>query len=160
MLDDLHRKKFLEVLAETDNISFSAKAISYTPEHVRVLIKENPEFAAQVEEAQEQAIDKLLLEARRRAHDGTKKPVFWQGWQTGYILEYSDSLLMFLIKGKREEFRDKVKFSGDKENPIEVKGTIALVDFDPNDPESIRRAHEAVFGAPEALTVIKGGSRA
>ena len=67
---------------------------------------------------------------------------------------------MFLIKGKREEFRDKVKFSGDKENPIEVKGTIALVDFDPNDPESIRRAHEAVFGAPEALTVIKGGSRA
>ena len=59
----------------------------------------------------------MELEARRRAVKGTDKPVFQRGEQVGTIREYSDTLLMFLLKAnKPEKFRDNfdaMKLVGD-----------------------------------------------
>ena len=42
--------------------------------------------------------------------EGTKKPVFHQGKRVGGVQEYSDTLLIFLLKGTRpKKFRDNMK---------------------------------------------------
>ena len=43
--------------------------------------------------------DALEAEARRRAVEGVRKPVFYQGVICGWVGEYSDTLLIFLLKG-------------------------------------------------------------
>ena len=71
--------------------------------------QEIPEFLALYTLAKDDAIDQLLHAARTRAVDGVRKPVFYRGKRCGYVPEYSDSLLMFLLKGlKPETFRDRV----------------------------------------------------
>lgn len=74
-------------------------------------------FATRWADAIENAVDIMELEARRRAVKGTDKPVFQRGEQVGTIREYSDTLLMFLLKAnKPEKFRDNfdaMKLVGD-----------------------------------------------
>jgi hypothetical protein len=69
-----------------------------------------PEFKAAFEQAAEDATDLLEEEARRRAVEGVPEPHFYEGVACGYVQKYSDSLLMFLLKGKREAYREKRSF--------------------------------------------------
>lgn len=67
-------------------------------------------FAAAWDDAIEAATDALELEARRRAVEGTDRPVFYQGGEVGYVREYSDTLLIFLLKAHRpKKFRERVE---------------------------------------------------
>lgn len=66
-------------------------------------------FKELYDQAVEDAADVLEEEARRRAVDGVNKPVFQGGKRVGVICEYSDALLMFLLKGKRPRvFRERM----------------------------------------------------
>lgn len=66
-------------------------------------------FKALYEQAREDAADLLEEEARRRAVNGVDKPVFYRGGRCGLIREYSDTLLIFLLKGKRPDvYRERV----------------------------------------------------
>jgi hypothetical protein len=68
-------------------------------------------FARAWEDALEQGTDSLEDEARRRALQGVEKPVFREGRQVGTVTEYSDTLLIFLLKARRpEKFRDRARF--------------------------------------------------
>lgn len=59
--------------------------------------------------AEELAGDVLEFEARRRATEGTLRPVFQQGQLVGYVNEYSDMLMALLLKGRRRNvFGDKL----------------------------------------------------
>lgn len=60
----------------------------------------DPEFAALWREAYAIGADALEAEAQRRAMKGTTRPVFHQGEVCGGIQDYSDTLLMFLMKGR------------------------------------------------------------
>lgn len=52
--------------------------------------------------------DALEDEAIRRASQGTLKPVFYQGVQCGEVREYSDTLMMFMLKARRpERFKER-----------------------------------------------------
>jgi hypothetical protein len=51
--------------------------------------------------ATEASVDHLIYEARRRAAEGVHEDVYYQGDVVGQKINYSDSLLMFLIKGQR-----------------------------------------------------------
>lgn len=65
----------------------------------------------------------LEAEARRRAVTGTVKPVFQGGLEVGGIREYSDTLLIFLMKGRMpDKYRDNVKIDA----RIETVGDDAL----------------------------------
>ena len=56
-------------------------------------------------------VPNLEDEARRRALQGVEKPVFREGRQVGTVTEYSDTLLIFLLKARRpEKFRDRARF--------------------------------------------------
>lgn len=54
------------------------------------------------------AADRLEQEAIRRAVDGTNKPVFFQGEIVGFEKEYSDTLLVLLLKAhKPDKYRER-----------------------------------------------------
>lgn len=57
--------------------------------------------------------DRLEREAMRRAHEGVRKPVYQGGKRVGFIQEYCDTLLIFLLKGLRpEKYREWFEHAG------------------------------------------------
>jgi hypothetical protein len=72
-------------------------------------LRKDPEYKAQFEAAQVQAADMLEDEAIRRAYIGVEKPVTVAG-KREVIHEYSDTLLIFLLKGARpNKYRDSYR---------------------------------------------------
>ncbi len=61
----------------------------------------DPVFAAAVLEAEQEAMDALEQEARRRAIEGVEEPVFYKGEECGAKQNYSDDLMKFLLERKR-----------------------------------------------------------
>ncbi len=116
------RAEFLKVLSRTGNVTHAARAVGMSRQGVYDAKYADEEFSKKWDDAVEQAIDLLEIEARRRAFKGTRKPVFFQGRQCGHIREYSDSLMMFLIKGKRPEYAtERREVSGRDGGPVEVR---------------------------------------
>lgn len=102
------RRTFCKELAETANVSKSAKKIGVSRTRVYEIRKEDSVFAEQWDEAVDRGVDALEEEARRRAYKGTNKPVFYQGVECGTIREYSDTLMIFLLKAARpEKYRER-----------------------------------------------------
>ena len=102
-------QEFLNELAETGNVLATAKMLNLSRRDLYRVRKEDPDFHAAWEEAMDQAADHLEAEARRRAVEGWEEPVFYQGIETGLVRKYSDTLLIFLLKGARpEKYRDRV----------------------------------------------------
>lgn len=100
--------QFLDELAASGNVLHTAEMLNLDRRALYRLRKEDAEFAAAWDEAMEQAADALEVEARRRALEGWDEPVFYQGEQTGLIRKFSDTLLIFLLKGARpEKYRDR-----------------------------------------------------
>ena len=66
------------------------------------------EFGISERQVREQIADNLEAEAIRRAWKGVRKPVYQGGLVAGHVQEYSDALLMFVLKGLRpEKYRDR-----------------------------------------------------
>jgi hypothetical protein len=116
------KKRFLEALSRTGNVTRAAEICSIDRTLVYDWRKADPDFKAAWDETLDVAVDLLIDEAQRRAHDGVDEPVFYMGQECGTIRRYSDSLLMFLIKGKRPEYAtERRQLSGPNDGPIEVK---------------------------------------
>ena len=140
------RKRFLKELAETGNVTHSAKVVGVGRRTVYDLTARDKEFAQQFEDSVEAGTDRLVEEAQRRARDGFEEPVFFQGKQVGVIRKWSDNLLMFLIKARRPEYRDRV----DQTHLHIVARADALI-------EALRNARKRV-GRPEPDLLPPGGS--
>lgn len=102
------REQFLSWLSRGYTVSAAAEAISFSRSYVYILRERDEEFRQQWDDAVEQGKDYLEDEARRRAVEGVRKPVFYQGSICGEIQEYSDTLLLAMLKAKKPEYRDKV----------------------------------------------------
>ena len=101
------RNTFLKALRSSGNIGHSCRKARVNRTTAYRLKARDPLFAAKWETAIEDSVDVMEFEARRRAVKGTDKPVFQKGEQVGVIREYSDTLLMFLLKAnKPDKFRD------------------------------------------------------
>lgn len=73
-------------------------------------LKEDPEFREAFEKSREEAAQLLEDEAARRAYEGVERPVDQGGKQVGVVREYSDTLLIFLLKGARpQKYRDNIR---------------------------------------------------
>jgi hypothetical protein len=59
--------------------------------------------------AQHMLTDPLEVEAQRRAVYGTEKPIVRGGTVVGHTTDYSDSMLMFLLKARYPEKYDRSK---------------------------------------------------
>lgn len=110
---------FLAALEETGNILASARAAKVSEAAVYRVRNERPEFEEKVKEAKQMALVKLEEEARRRAVKGTKEDVFYQGVKCGEKFNYSDTLLIFLMKAADpEKYRER--YSAEISGKLEV----------------------------------------
>ena len=116
---------FLEALCDSGNVSESAKIANVSRVFVYEQRRADELFAAAWDDALDQASDLLEKEARRRAHDGWDEPVFGsmgQGLgsgQIGMVHKYSDTLLIFLLKGaKPEKYRERHEVMGKDGAPL------------------------------------------
>lgn len=79
-------------------------------------------YAAAFADAQDDAADSLEAEATRRARLGVSEPIYQGGKLVGYKRNFSDTLLIFLLKGLRpEKFKDRHEHSGPGGTPLPVK---------------------------------------
>lgn len=124
---------FLEHLRQTANVSRSAKEAGVARQVAYRERGNSDAFREAWDDAIEEGLDYLEEEARRRAYEGTLKPVFYQGDEVGYVREFSDTLMIFLLKGRRPEvYGDRVKqeITGSGGGPIEVIEVVGGSDGD------------------------------
>jgi hypothetical protein len=95
------RQGFLALLRQTGNVSAAAERSGVSRSGAYALRASDATFRAQWDDAMESAMDDLEAELRRRAIEGTEKPVFYGGETVGTIRSYSDSLAMFLLRSRR-----------------------------------------------------------
>lgn len=107
---------FLPYLAEYASVTRACKKVKVPRQNIYDWLKADPAFKVKFDEACEIATAALEDEATRRAHEGTVKPVFQGGKKVGEIREYSDILIMFLLKG-RAPHKYKERFSGELSGP-------------------------------------------
>ena len=98
---------FLEAYAQIGTVVHAAQHVGLVRRtHYKWLAKD-PDYAKQFAEADEEAVQHLEREARRRAIVGVEEPVFYKGQVCGTVRKYSDILLIFLLKSKRPDtYRD------------------------------------------------------
>lgn len=107
-------EQFIKALAETGNVKAACHVSGVGRATAYRRRNDNPDFAAAWESAIEESVDILEIEARRRALKGIDKPVYQSGKKVGDIKEYSDTLMIFLLKGNRpDKYRDYPR----KDNP-------------------------------------------
>jgi hypothetical protein len=103
------RNAFLAAYREIGNIS-RACILANVHRNSHYLWMNDESYRKEFEDAQEEACDHLEEEARHRAVEGFEEPIYYKGKQCGTIRKYSDTLLIFLMKGARPaKYRDHVK---------------------------------------------------
>ena len=100
----------------------------------------------------------LIQEAIRRSKDGTLKPVYYKGTAVGAIREYSDVLLMFLIKQKFPSFRESFRPPGSV-GTMGDDGEEPQVGELPDPQEALRRLRVAADRIKRMIDVIERGAR-
>lgn len=114
------RERFLEGYAETGNIGHACRAAGVSRATYYRERGRNEAFADQADDASDEAIDRLELEARRRAAEGVERERWHRTgtdergrpiYERRTIREYSDTLLIFLLKAARpEKYRESYDF--------------------------------------------------
>ncbi len=115
----VRKRAFLAAYSQCGSLTHAARAAKINRcTHYRWL--KDQEYSAAFGEAREEAADALEMEARRRAVEGIEEPVFYKGEVCGTIRKYSDTLLIFLLKGVRpEKYRERTEHTGPDGGPFE-----------------------------------------
>lgn len=122
--------QFLEKLEQTANVTLACKKTKIARRTVYNWISTDETFKVKYEDAQRLAVDLLEDEARRRAFNGVREPVYQGGKRVGYITKYSDTLIIFLLKNlKKEVYRDTVRneVSSPTGGPVETIATTTVI---------------------------------
>jgi len=102
------KKRFLTAFATGGNVSAACRAARIGRSTVYKWQEIDDQFAAAYRDAEIQAVDALEAEARRRAVGYAVTTVDAAG-DEHTVTRYSDTLLIFLLKGARPEtYRDKL----------------------------------------------------
>lgn len=115
---------FLAFFSECASVSKAAKKSKNARSNIYQWLKEDEKFKALYEAACEAALGALEDEAVRRAYEGTVKPVFQGGKKVGAIREYSDTLLIVLLKARApEKYKDRTynELTGKDGKPIQTE---------------------------------------
>ena len=87
-------------------------------------------------DASEVGTEFLEQEAARRAYHGTLKPVFHKGEECGFIREYSDTLMIFLLKARRpDKYREGIEDGSGRASVVNIN--IMAVSSDVPQPQLI-----------------------
>jgi len=103
------RPRFLKAFAEHGLVIEAAAAAGVGRSTVYDERQKNESFALAWADIEEWTTEEMEHEARRRAVLGVDKPVFFKGEQCGKVREYSDTLLIFMLKARKPEtYRETV----------------------------------------------------
>ncbi len=110
----LKKRAFLAAYSKLGTVTHAADAAGIDRRSHSNWMHGDPKYREAFASAGEMAVQHLEREARRRAIEGTEKPVYQNGRLVGTIREYSDTLLIFLLKGARpERYRERVDMTVD-----------------------------------------------
>lgn len=87
-------------------------------------MREDGSYVERFEESHMVYVDNMEAEARRRAVEGVEIPIYYMGRKVGHKKMFSDTLLIFLLKG---ELPDKYKERGEQE--VKHSGQIHKTDL-------------------------------
>ena len=112
---------FVEALCETGQVTKACKAAEISRRTAYYWRQTTAEFALAWDNALRVAVSALEDEARRRAQDGVDKPVYQNGEKVGVVREYSDTLMIFLLKAADpKKYRERLSLTGEDGGPLEV----------------------------------------
>lgn len=103
--EDLTSKKdaFLKAMAECGDVRHSASCAGINRRRVYEWRETDEDFAKDWDAAIEDVCDQAEAEVIRRGVKGILKPVFHLGKKVASVREFSDTLLMFYLNGRRSE---------------------------------------------------------
>lgn len=165
----LKKRAFLAAFAECGNVSESAKAAGIHRDTHKNWRDADPEYVRAFADATECAIDVLETAARCRAVDGVRKPVLFQGEQVVIdeqpLIEfaYSDTLLIFLLKGLRpDKYRERYEVTGKGGEPLGVaaiRADVQIIIADPALAQAAGQFSERLLGSEGKVEVkvLPGG---
>lgn len=115
---------FLAYFSVYASVSRAAKKSKVARSNIYLWLKNDDAFKELYDEACKEALGSLEDEAVRRAYEGVLKPVFQGGVKVGSIREYSDTLLIVLLKARDpQKYKERVasEHSGPNGKPIAVE---------------------------------------
>lgn len=105
-LDENDLELFLQYLSQTGVPSDAAHRLGRTEIPFQMKREECVHFAAAYDWAMRRAADLLLIEARERAVKGKEKTIWYKGEDVGSVTEYSDTLMVLLLKNLHPQFKN------------------------------------------------------
>ena len=106
--DHPKKRAFLMAYAKMGNITSAAEAAEIARRTHYDWCDADQEYVLAFEQAKEAFADMLEREALRRATEGVEHTVYQGGKAVGKRREYSDTLLIFMLKGERaEKYRER-----------------------------------------------------
>lgn len=120
-----NREKFLQAL-KTENglVATAAESCNLSRTALYAWKNDDDDFSEAWDQIVDITTETLEKEAWRRAHDGVPKDVFYQGEKIATETNYSDQLLMFVLRGRKPEtYRDnsKVELGGVGGGPLIIE---------------------------------------
>ena len=109
---DIVRKQtlYLAGVARDGTLTTGCKSARIDPRTVYGWRETDPTFVLRERQAKDALSDALEAEATRRATRGVQQPVYQAGRLVGYRTEYSDALLVLLLKANRtDRYREKLE---------------------------------------------------
>lgn len=136
---------FLAAYATCGSVTGAARAAGCSRTAHYQWLQDDPTYPARYQQAHEESCESLEIEARRRAVDGVLEPQFYKGEMCAAsdgspigIQKYSDTLLIFLMKGSMpEKYREQWKG--------ELSGSVSLptkLDLSKLNDDELRQLHE------------------
>ena len=115
------KRGFLQAYSETMRVDLSSKAAGISRHLHKYWMKHDEAYAAAFLEAKDLASETLEAEAIRRATEGVQRVIYHQGQPIGTEHVYSDTLLIFLLKGaKPDVYKERYEHTGRDGGPIQV----------------------------------------
>src|SRR4051812_12683401 len=100
------KQAFLDSFRTLGVVSRAATDAGVSRQTVYAWRKQDQDFHAAFTEAEEDSRDLIRAEVHRRAIEGWKEPVYYQGVECGQITKYSDALLMKMMRARLSEYRE------------------------------------------------------
>jgi hypothetical protein len=109
-LDEQAKDEYLRLLAKVWTPELALKACGSTRSTLLTWRESDAAFLVREQHVRDGIADHLEAEAVRRAFRGIRRPVYQGGLLAGHVTEYSDPLLIFLLKALRpERFRERTE---------------------------------------------------
>lgn len=123
------REQFLDALREIPNVVRAARKVGVSRRYMYDVYEAEPDFAKRWDDAIAEGVESIEAEMHRRAYEGYPgRPVVSNGAILSEVVEYSDTLAIFLAKAHApEKYREasKLELTGRDGGPVQIDDSTA-----------------------------------